>query len=59
MHALRWTETKAVLGELCDNAVENNRWDEIQRIQGVLAAFENDWEDATDLYVDYFGAKNT
>ncbi len=59
MHSLRWVELKEEFGSLCDNAVKNSRWSEIQRLQGALAAFEDDWEDAIDFYGEYFNAKNT
>lgn len=58
-HKLKWPETKLALEALSRDAVDRNNWNAITRIHGVLDAFASDWPDASDLYSDYFNAKNT
>lgn len=57
MHALRWPEAKEKFEELSRQAIEQNNWNRIQPLQHVLDSFEDDWEDARDIYAEYFLCK--
>jgi len=59
MHSLRWPEAKDRFEVLSREAIAREDWNSVNPLQHILDAFEDDWEDATDFYAGYFGAKNT
>lgn len=54
MHALRWPELKAEFEKMSVAAIAQDNWSLIQPLQHVLDAFEDNWEDSTDIYAKYF-----
>jgi hypothetical protein len=58
MHALRWPEAKEKFEESSRKAIEQNNWNRIQPLRHILESFEDDWEDAGDIYAEYFARKN-
>ena len=54
MHALRWPELKTEFEKMSAAAIAQNNWNLIQPLQHVLDAFEDNWEDANDLYAEHF-----
>jgi hypothetical protein len=58
MHVLRWPEVKTRFEALSREAIEKEDWNNINPLQHILEAFEDDWEDASDFYVEYFGEQN-
>jgi hypothetical protein len=54
MHALRIPEAKLEFERLSREAIAQNNWNKIQPLQHILDAFEDTWEDADDIYADYF-----
>ena len=54
VHGLRWTELKSAFEAMHSNAVARSDWTKIPYLAKVLAAFEEDWEDARDFYGAYF-----
>lgn len=58
MHALRWPEAKEKFEEQCRKATEQNNWNRIQPLHHILNSFEDEWDDAKDIYAEYFKRKN-
>ena len=58
MHALQWPELEEQFINLSRQAIPHDNWNKIQPLQHILDAFEQDWEDAKDLYAEYFFKKS-
>jgi hypothetical protein len=54
MHALRMPEAKLEFERMNREAVAKQDWNRIQPLGHILDAFEDDWEDAHDIYAEYF-----
>lgn len=54
MHALRMPEAKLEFEQLSRDAIAKQDWNRIQPLGHILDAFEDDWEDARDVYAEYF-----
>jgi len=54
MHALRWESLRTVFRERQDAAIARNDWRSEPYYRHLLEAFDDEWEDATDFYAEYF-----
>ena len=59
VHGLRWPELKIAFESMYSSAVARNDWNIIPNLAKVLAAFEDNWEDARDFYGVYFQQERT
>jgi hypothetical protein len=54
MHALRWDSLHQYFKQRHNEAVSRNDWRAEPCYRHIVEAFEENWEDATDFYADYF-----
>jgi len=57
MHALRWPAVKQEFERRQREAVERNDWRAEPVYRHYLEAFDPDWDDAKDFFVEYFGSR--
>lgn len=57
MHALRWPAVKQEFERRQRDAIERNDWRTEPVYRHYLEAFDPEWEDAKDFYVEYFGSR--
>ncbi len=58
VHALRWASLNELILHKYNQAIEQNDWRAEGALRMIVDAINPTWEDARDLYSDYFHSKN-
>ena len=55
--SVKWTELRNYFSDLHRESLESENWRSESCLREIVESFENDWENASDFYGEYFDKK--